>query len=240
MSTVVVTGADRGVGLSLVEQLAAKGDRVFATCLDVDGAALRAVAERFSGCVEIVRLDVGDAASVRLAVSEIRSLVGALDRVINNAGILGDIEHSVGDPEFDPDGVLDVFRINALGALRVTHELWDLLMAGGEKLVVNISSEAGSVARNWRDRWFGYAMSKAALNMEGALIHRRLAEFGGRVMQVHPGYVRSYMHGAKNEKATHEADEAARLVLAAIEQRRSRPRGEQPDYFDLHGEALPW
>jgi NAD(P)-dependent dehydrogenase (short-subunit alcohol dehydrogenase family) len=105
---------------------------------------------------------------------------------------------------------------------------------------VSISSEAGSIGQNWRDRWFGYCMSKAALNMEAALIHKRLLPLGGRAMQVHPGYVRSYMHGAKNEKATYEPEEAARLVLAAIAQRATLPAGERPDYFDLHGKDLPW
>jgi NAD(P)-dependent dehydrogenase (short-subunit alcohol dehydrogenase family) len=115
-----------------------------------------------------------------------------------------------------------------------------LLVAGNEKLLVNISSEAGSIGQNWRDRWFGYCMSKAALNMEGALIHARLRKLGGRVMLVHPGYVRSFMHGARNENATYEPDEAARLVLAAIDRRADAPAGDQPDYFDLHGNDLRW
>ncbi len=240
MRTVVITGTDRGLGHALAALSLAAGDRVIATYRDDKSAALRPLAERFPGRLEPVQLDLGDAPNIAAAARRIRALTPAVDVLVNNAGILGDIEWSVGDPPFDPDEVLETIRINAIGPLRVTHELWPLLAAGREKLVVNISSEAGSIGQNWRDRWFGYCLSKAALNMEGALLHRRLAPLGGRVMQVHPGYIRSYMHGAKNEKATYEPEEAARLVLEAIAQRATRPAREQPDYFDLHGKDLPW
>lgn len=201
---------------------------------------LAALATRYSEWADVVPLDIGDAVSVAAAAAAIRARTSSIDRLINNAGVLGDIEHTVGEPGLDCDEVVRVIRINAVGPLRVTHALWDLLTAGSERLLVNISSEAGSIGQNWRDRWFGYCLSKAALNMEGALIHQRLRPLGGRVMQVHPGYVRSFMHGTRNERATYEPEEAARLVLAAIAQRTLLPSGERPDYFDLRGKDLPW
>ncbi|MFT3829109.1 MAG: SDR family NAD(P)-dependent oxidoreductase [Opitutaceae bacterium] len=240
MRTIVVTGTDRGLGHALAEQLLLAGDRVIATHRGETGGTLRALSARFPGRLEPVELELGDNASVARAARRIRELTRTVDMLINNAGILGDIEHTVGDPQFDPDGVLEVLRINAVGPLRVTHALWNLLASSRDKLLVNISSEAGSIGRNWRDRWFGYCLSKAALNMEGALLHRRLLAVGGRALQVHPGYIRSYMHGARNEKATYEPEEAARLVLAAIAHRVATPAGEWPDYFDLHGNNLPW
>ncbi len=240
MRTVVITGTDRGLGHALAALSLEAGDRVIATCRDDKSAALRPLAERFPERLSLVHLELGDAASVAAAARRIRELAAGVDVLLHNAGILGDIDYSVGDPLFDPDAVLETIRINTIGPLRLTHELWDLLLAGREKLLVAISSEAGSIAQNWRDRWFGYCLSKAALNMEGALIHRRLLPLGGRAMLVHPGYIRSFMHGAKNEKATYEPEEAARLVLAAIAQRATRPAGERPDYFDLHGKDMPW
>lgn len=240
MKTIVITGTDRGLGHALAEQFLLGGERVIATCRAGRETALQPLAERFPERLAVVTLELGDAASIAAAALRIRELATSVDVLVNNAGILGDIEFSVGDAPFDPDEVLETIRINAIGPLRLTHALWDLLVAGREKLLVNISSEAGSIAQNWRDRWFGYTMSKAALNMEGALIHRRLRPLGGRAMLVHPGYIRSYMHGAKNEKATYEPEDAARLVLAAIAQRASWPAGDQPDYFDLHGKNLPW
>ncbi len=240
MRTIVITGTDRGLGAALAALSLEAGDRVVATYRGELGDALRALAARFAGRLEPVELELSDAASIAAAARRIRELTTRVDVLVNNAGILGDIDHTVGDPQFDPDAVLETIRINTIGPLRLTHALWGLLAAGREPLLVNISSEAGSIAQNWRDRWFGYALSKAALNMEGAIIHKRLRPLGGRVMLVHPGYIRSYMHGAKNEKATYEPEEAARLVLGAVAQRAARPAGEQPDYFDLHGRDLPW
>jgi NAD(P)-dependent dehydrogenase (short-subunit alcohol dehydrogenase family) len=240
MRTIVITGTDRGLGHALAELSLEAGDRVIATYREDKSVALRPLAERCLERLSLVHLELGDATSIAAAARRIRELTPGVDVLLNNAGILGDIEFSVGDPQFEPDEVLETIRINAIGPLRLTHELWDLLVAGRERLLVNISSEAGSIAQNWRDRWFGYCMSKAALNMEAALIHKRLLPLGGRAMQVHPGYVRSYMHGAKNEKATYEPEEAARLVLAAIAQRATQPVGERPDYFDLNGKDLPW
>ncbi len=240
MKTVVVTGTDRGLGLAFAERLLAAGHRVFLTCLDPQGEGVRALASRFPDRGTVVQLDIDNPQSIAAGAAAIRRHTSSIDRLVNNAGVLGDIDHAIGDPALDADEVLRVIRVNAIGPLRTTQALWPLLVAGGEKLLVNISSEAGSIGQNWRDRWFGYCMSKAALNMEAALIHRRLRELGGRVMQVHPGYVRSYMHGARNEKATYEPDEAAHLVLAAVDQRATTTAGERPDYFDLHGNDLPW
>ena len=239
MKTVVITGTDRGLGLALAEQLLAEGNRVFATARNPDCASLLALASRHEEHVDLVELDIGDARSVASSSALIHARTAAVDVLINNAGILGDIERTVGDADLDFDDMLEVIRVNAIGPLRVTHALWERLAAGADKLLVNISSEAGSIGQNWRDRWFGYCMSKAALNMEGALVHQRLRPIGGRVMQVPPGYVRTSMHGARNEKATYEPAAAAGLVLAAVRRQLAEPVGERPDYFDLHGKSLP-
>jgi NAD(P)-dependent dehydrogenase (short-subunit alcohol dehydrogenase family) len=240
MKTIVITGADRGLGFALAEQCLLAGDLVFMTCLAEPGNDLLQLAGCHPDRVVFIPMDVGNAASVHDAARAIAARTGAIDWLVNNAGILGDIEHSIGEPGFDCDNVLEVFRINTVGPLRVTHALWNLLIAGKDKLLVNITSEAGSITQNFRDRWYGYCLSKAAFNMEGALIHQSLRRLGGRVMQVHPGYVRSYMHGARNENATYEPEEAARCVLAAVKNRSSLPVQEAPDYFDLHGNRLPW
>lgn len=240
MKTILITGCDRGLGLALAGKLLADGERVIATCLEPAGEGVQTLATKYATRCRVVRLDVADTESVTTAATEIRGATDHLDRLINNAARLGDIEHGVGDAAFSPDDVARTINVNTLGPLRVTHALWPLLLAGESRLVVNITSEAASIAQNWRDRWFGYSLSKAALNMEGALLHRRLRPLGGRVMLVHPGYLRTFMHGARNEQASYEADEAARLVLTAIERRAAQPAREAPEFFDLHGHDLPW
>ena len=144
MRTIVITGTDRGLGHALAALSLEAGDSVIATHREVKAAALRSLAERFPERLSLVPLELGDAASIAAAARRIRELTSRVDVLLHNAGILGDIEFSVGDPEFDPDAVLETIRINTIGPLRVTHELWPLLVAGGGKLLVNISSEAGS------------------------------------------------------------------------------------------------
>lgn len=240
MRTIVVTGADRGLGLSLAEKALQRGERVIASCLDTQSEGPRCLLNRYPGGIELVTLDLERASSVRAACETIRARTDKVDWLINNAGILGDIECSIDDRDLDFDEIEKVIRINSVGTLRMIHELWDSIVAGRERLIVNISSEAGSVGQNWRDRWFGYCMSKAALNMGGALVHTQLRELGGRVMQVHPGYLKTYMHGVKNDAAAIDADDAAELILGEIEKRLEKDVSERPEFFDLYGKALSW
>lgn len=237
---ILITGCDRGLGLALAEHALAMNCTVFLTCLDPHSATVRALNQRYPDRCEVLPLDVTDPSSVEEAVKTIRFHTESIDWLVNNAAILGEIERSVGETDFQVNDVERVFRVNTVGALRVTHAFWDFLVKGMDRLLVNVSSEAGSIGQNWRDRWFGYSLSKAALNMQGALIHQRLRPLGGRVMQVHPGYVRTYMHGTRNDEATYEPAEAARLLFEAIELRQKAPVLAQPDYFDLHGNPLCW
>ena len=130
-----------------------------------------------------IPLDIASDESVRAAAAAFP--FPRLDLLINNAGILGNMEDGPED-ELDFDLMLKVLNVNALGTLRVTAAFLPLLMKGAEKTVVNISSEAGSITDCRRTGWFGYCMSKAANNMQGALIHNTLRKAGGRVIQFLP------------------------------------------------------
>ncbi|MDQ8202237.1 SDR family NAD(P)-dependent oxidoreductase [Pelagicoccus sp. SDUM812003] len=240
MRTILVTGTDRGLGFSLARQSLECGDTVFAACLDPEGEGPQSLYTNYPDRVTLLPLDLENVDSIVRVGEVIRSTGLSIDWLVNNAGILGDIEHAIDDPGLDFDDILRVMRINAVGTLRVIHELWSSVASSKERLIVNISSEAGSVGQNWRDRWFGYCMSKSALNMAGALVHTQLRELGGRVMQVHPGYVKSYMHGSKNEQATYESDEAASLILATVKRVLEREIAERPEFIDLNGNKLSW
>ncbi len=240
MRKIVVTGVDRGLGLSLANNFLAAGHRVFATCLEPEAEGPRSLLARYSAGTVLIPLDLGSGESIVEAGAHLRSLTSNIDWLVNNAGILGEIEHRISDPELDFENILETFRINALGTLRVIHELWTPLASGKGRLIVNISSEAGSVGQNWRDSWFGYCLSKSAMNMAGALVHEQLRKLGGRVMQVHPGYLKTYMHGTRNDTATYDPDDAAELLLADVERRLDCTPRPQPEFFDLHGNELPW
>jgi NAD(P)-dependent dehydrogenase (short-subunit alcohol dehydrogenase family) len=182
-----------------------------------------------------VVLDVSDGESVRRAAE---AITGPLDIVVNNAGILGDIETSAWDA-LDFDEMARVYNTNTLGTLRVTQAFLPHLMAGGLKLVVNVSSEAGSIGQCTRDRWYAYAMAKAALNQQSALVHNLLRPQGGRVLVVHPGHVRTFMRGTEDSTGALTPAQAAERLVANVE-RFGLVSGPHPEFRGPEGETLPW
>jgi NAD(P)-dependent dehydrogenase (short-subunit alcohol dehydrogenase family) len=236
--TACVTGTDRGVGLALVKELLQQDYTVFAGKFLKDSEGLTHLAGEYPGRLHTFMLNVGDANSVKQAALYIAGQTGKLDMLINNAAILGDITTTAGG-ELDFDEMLQTFNINALGALRMANSLHSQIMNGG-KLIVNISSEAGSIADCYREAWFAYCMSKTALNMGSAVFHNAIRKDGGRVMLLHPGWVKSYMGGEYTEQATYTPDEAAVNILRTITERGAEI-GEKPLYLAADtGEQLPW
>jgi len=225
--TVLITGCDHGLGRALAEEWTKRGAVVYA-------GVLSAPAEPHPG-VRYLVLDVGDDASVARAAESIER---PLDLLVNNAGILGDIERTAFD-ELDFDEMARVYNINVLGTLRVTRAVLPRLLAGPTRLVVNVSSEAGSIALCERTGWYAYAMAKAALNQQSALIHNLLRDHDGRVLVVHPGHVRTFMRGSEDVTGTLTPGEAARRLLANVERFGSNA-GRRPEFRGPDGEALPW
>ncbi|MCD1258682.1 SDR family NAD(P)-dependent oxidoreductase [Paenibacillus athensensis] len=237
MKQICVTGADRGVGLALTTLLLEAGGEVFAGQYS-PGAALAGLAARFPQKLHVLPLDVADSASVKEAAARIAAHTEKLDVLFNNAAILGDIEASVED-ELDFAEMQAVYNVNALGALRVSNALTPLLLRGADKLIVNISSEAGSIGDCERTSWFAYCMSKSALNMQTALIHNRLRPQGGMAVAVHPGWVQTYMRGVKDEAATLTPEQSAAGIVETA-QRLAAERPEKAAFVDYAGRPLPW
>ncbi len=228
--TALVTGADRGLGEALARRLAASGWRVFAGVLSPPSAA--------AGNIQPIVLDVGSDASVAQAFREVSASTGHLDLLINNAAVLGDITRVLPEPLDFPE-MLAVYNVNTLGALRVSQAFLPLLLAGRDKQVVNVSSEAGSIGTCRREGWYAYAMSKAALNLQSALLHRILRRHGGQVVVCHPGHVRTFMQGHEDQTADLSPDEAARKLLANVDKARSLS-SDLPAFLGPDGETIPW
>jgi NAD(P)-dependent dehydrogenase (short-subunit alcohol dehydrogenase family) len=240
--TAFVTGADRGLGLALAESLLARGWTVFAGRFMPDLRALDALRDRFGAELSLVPLDVGKDASVTGAARAVTEATGSLDLLVNNAAIVGDIETAMPD-RLDYEEMLGVYNVNAVGAVRTMNAFFRLLCAGSGKVVVNISSEAGSVGTCHRDCWYAYCMAKAALNMASAITHNRLRALGGRVIVVHPGSVRTPMRAKDMDKADVEPGDSAAGILALVERAISGDpalAGERPAYLDYRGVPLPW
>jgi NAD(P)-dependent dehydrogenase (short-subunit alcohol dehydrogenase family) len=234
-----VTGADHGLGYAFTDGLLARGYAVFAgRYSSAAETPLDRLAEQYPDRLRLVLLDISSTDSVAAAAAAIREATGRLELLINNAAILGDIHTKVTEP-MDIQEIGQVYNVNTLGTLRVTNALIPLVLHSETRLIVNISSEAGSIGTCWRDSWYAYCMSKAALNMQSALVHNEIKKQGGQVMVFHPGHVRSYMRGALDESGSLTPAESAERLLGWIA-RHKEFMGEQPAFLNDRGEAMEW
>jgi NAD(P)-dependent dehydrogenase (short-subunit alcohol dehydrogenase family) len=240
----LVTGADRGLGLALAAGLLERGWRVFAGRYLPDWHELDDLAARFGEQLTIVPLDVASFDSLQAAAQVVAERAGRLDLLINNAGI-----HTPGTrfairEGLDYADIHHVIDVNSLGPLRVAQTFLPLLEQSEIKRLVFVSSEAGSVTRAQRTSWYSYCMSKAALNMSIKLMFNDLHPQGYTFRAYHPGWVRSYMSGKKNEQADLEPDEAARpaldFFLGGIAGQPSNYDEDQLVLVDYRGEIWPW
>jgi NAD(P)-dependent dehydrogenase (short-subunit alcohol dehydrogenase family) len=216
----VVTGANRGIGLALVRQLRARGMSVVGVCRrsssDLDRLGVRIESgidlESTKACVEL---------AARFAHDEI-------DLLIHNAGLL--IEDTLGSVR--ADDVRAQLEINALAPLFLTQALTPLLAQGAK--VALITSRMGSIGDNTSGGYYGYRMSKAALNAAGVSMARDLAPRGVSVVILHPGAVRTGMTGGDGIL---EPDESASGLLRRIDELRLETTGR---FLHQNGDVLPW
>ncbi|SDW19808.1 SDR family oxidoreductase [Paenibacillus sp. CF384] len=234
-----VTGADRGLGLALVKGLLQEQYHVIAGHYLDQSPQLEQLASEVQDSLSLVKLDVASDQSVAEAAAQIAAMTDTLDLVLNNAGILGDIQATILDPLPLAD-MQQVFNVNTLGPLRVTNALAPLVLRSESKLFVTISSEAGSIADCERTSWFGYCMSKTALNMQGALIHNEVKKSGGQVLLLHPGWVQSYMSGTLNTEATLTADQSAAHIIERILELKPNEPSDKPLFRDYSGNEMSW
>ena len=225
--TVLVTGANRGIGLEIVRALLGRGHWVLATCRDPDGAeALAALA--VDDRLEILALDVGDGASVRGLAD---GLAGRrIDALVNNAGRL---RREGGVDDLDHDDWLRTFAIDAQGPLRVATALKANLVLAARPRVLTVSSQLGSIERAGTGN-VAYRTSKAAANMAMRVLAAEWSGEGIVVTVAHPGWVRSDMGGPGADLST--AESAADLV-DLLERLRPEDTGR---FVNHDGSAMPW
>ncbi len=220
MAISVVTGSNRGIGLALCQQLAARGGTVLAACRESSAelAALR---------VEVVsEVDI----STERGTDVLKRAVGErpIELLINNAGKLDN--ETLGALDFA--SIRRQFEVNALGPLRITEALLERLTVGAK--VALITSRMGSVQDNSSGAYYGYRMSKAALNMAGKSLALDLNARGVAVAMLHPGFVRTEMTGLGGGI---EPGEAARGLLERIDALTLANSGS---FWHMNGERLPW
>jgi NAD(P)-dependent dehydrogenase (short-subunit alcohol dehydrogenase family) len=220
MPTVVITGANRGIGLELARQFKQRGDEVVAACR-------KSSDELAKLDVEVVEeFDVTDDAAVRRLA---KSLKGRkVDVLVNCAGILSD--ESLGDLDFDR--IRAQYEVNSLGPLRVTAALKGNLGEGSK--VAIITSRMGSIDDNTSGGRYGYRMSKAAVNMAGRSLANDLKGDGVAVAILHPGFVRTDMTG---HQGLVDPPESAVGLIARIDEVTLETTGT---FWHANGEVIPW
>ena len=200
MEHVVITGADRGIGLSLAENYLRNGYTVYAGQFMPDWPQLGELQKQYPETMHILPLNVGDDASVKAAVQLVSAQTDRVDYLINCAGIFPKTE--------DAAGFNSAFQVNSLGPLRMV-EAFLPLMQQGKKRLCTFSSETGVISLMQRVKDFPYCVSKAALNMGMHMLFRKLRPEGYTFRLFHPGWVKTYMSGKKSTVGDFEPEEAA-------------------------------
>lgn len=209
----LITGADRGLGFALIAGLLDKGWDVVAGQYMPEWTALVELRERYPQRLHLVPLDVGSTESVHAAAALTLTLVDHLDLLINNAGVISGTGNLTIRETQNYAEIERIININAVGPIRVAEAFLPLLDKGALKRLCFVSSEASSIERCMRTGWYGYTMSKAALNMAVKNMFNHLQPEGFTFRLYHPGWIRSYMSGTKNKEATLEPEEAAAYAL---------------------------
>jgi NAD(P)-dependent dehydrogenase (short-subunit alcohol dehydrogenase family) len=220
MSNVLVTGANRGIGLELCRQLHERGDQVIAACR-TPSTELQALGVRVETGLDVTSDEAVAALATRLSGV-------SLDVLINNAGILA----AQGLDNLDWQGIRRQFEVNSLGPLRVSRALLGNLVPGAK--IAMITSRMGSIADNTSGGSYGYRMSKAALNMASVSLARDLADRSIAVAILHPGWVRTDMTGHSGLTDTRES---AAGLLERIDALTLDTSGR---FWHANGSELPW
>ena len=216
----VITGANRGIGLSLTRRYIQQGWQVYAVCRNSSAELNESGAEVIAG------VDVGDDQAIKLLAEKLNGVT--IDLLINNAGILRN--EVLG--QIDYGSIQAQFEINTLGPLKVTETLKDNL--SGNAKIAMITSRMGSIDDNTSGGRYGYRMSKAALNIAAVSLAHDLRGQGVSVAIIHPGLVGTDMIGGYGDITP---DEAAVRIAQRIEQLNLANSGT---FWHSNGEVLPW
>jgi NAD(P)-dependent dehydrogenase (short-subunit alcohol dehydrogenase family) len=231
MQTVLITGANRGIGLELARSYAASGDRVLACCREPEqAAALQALAKAHAN-VTVYGVRVSDGASVAALARRIGDL--PIDVLINNAGMAGPPIQKQSLEEMDFEGWAETFAVNTMAPLRMLQAFRKNLAAGKNPRAVTITSQMGAIAFPM-PVMYAYCSSKGAVNKVMKMAADALKREGIAVLLVHPGFVKTDM-GGPNAEITPE--ESAAGIASVIANASLASTGK---FLKWNGEEHPW
>jgi NAD(P)-dependent dehydrogenase (short-subunit alcohol dehydrogenase family) len=234
MATILITGANRGIGLALTQALLARGDTLFATCRKPDHAtALRTLTDTYGERLAILPLEVSELSSIRESVEQVRALTSHLDILINNAA-LNPPEQDQSLEDIDFTTMMEVLRVNSAAPLIMAQQFLPLLRKSYGAKVINISSEEGSISEKRSGGDYAYRTSKAALNMVSRLLAFDLARYNITVVALDPGWVRTDMGG---QYASLAPEESAAGMIRVMDGLTMRDNGR---YLAYDGREHEW
>lgn len=219
MTTILISGANRGIGREMTRQYAARGDEVIAVCRHSSPELDELGVEVIDG------VDVASEQSVTALAAKLHGR--RLDRLVNNAGIL----QRTSLDNLDYAAMERQFQVNAVGPLRLTAALLPNLQNGSQVFI--ITSRMGSIEDNTSGGSYGYRMSKAAVNMAGKSLAVDLKDSGIGVFLLHPGWVATEM----TEKTGIAVEESAAGLLERMD---ALDNAQSGTFWHQEGYALPW
>ncbi|WP_020592300.1 SDR family oxidoreductase [Kiloniella laminariae] len=226
MPTVLITGANKGIGLAFAKSFAVDGWKVHACCRQPDKAVdLKSI----EGNVALHKLEVTD--GLRLAGLAREIVDEPIDILINNAGYFGP---RLPFGETDYDDWAYTFLVNSMGPLRMAEHFVEHVARSERRLIVNISSKMGSLAANESGGGYVYRSSKAALNMVSKSLAIDLQEKGVSVITVHPGHVQTDMGGEDAPVSISKSVSGLRKVIANVTE------ADTGKFYNYDGSIIPW
>ena len=235
MQRIFITGANRGLGLEIVRQYLQNDDtQIFATCRQPESATeLNSLTEDYPERLAILGVQLTDPPSIASSVRQVSEQVTGLDIFINNAGMNpGRDLQSLNT--ITPQTMLEVFEVNSVAPLMLVNAYVELLKAGTNPRIINVSSQVGSMEWKVSGGSYAYAASKAVLNMITRCLAADLKHDGITTVCVHPGWVQTDM-GGNNAPLT--AEEAVFSLLRVIDNLTIKDNGT---FLKWTGAPHPW
>ncbi len=232
MLRILITGANRGLGLEFTKQYLRRGERVFAGCRKPDKAQdLEELRQIYPDALTVVPLDVTSIATIEAAINVVSAETEALDLLINNAGFY---PHGERPSNLDPHTMLQTYHVNCVGPMMVSQRALPLLRQGTDPKIVNMTSRLGSLTLKQRGGTYSYGSSKSALNMLSRALAFDLNPEGVVVAALHPGWVQTDMGG---DAAPLTPPQAIQGLISVIDGLTLDDTG---CYRTWSGETLPW
>ena len=240
MSSVLITGANRGLGLEFTRQYLKDGWDVYAFCRQPNEAAeLGVIVSQSNGKLHLRPMDIDNEKEIEAAAKELKNL--PLDLLINNAGIADGYGRGIYEMKEDPDIQIynfvfweEMMRINTLAPAKIIGAFLENIRAGKQKKIANLSSGLGSIANLSLAGKYGYCASKAGLNMVSKGLSEWLKSENIIVISLSPGWTKTDMGGPEATNSAEESVSGMRHVISGL------TLEETGRFWNFDGEELPW